>query len=158
LNWNPPENYNETVIDFYELTLIGTPISNTYFHRATTEQIFSFKYVLSEGNYTAVRITVIDLCEQRSEPSQIMLSNINDPTVATISESITNPQIDDKNKKRTIDILATVVALMIALEFITIMIAAMIIRILKVRLSKLNDSNLMSEFLSHIQLKKVQKK
>ena len=74
LNWNPPENHNETAIDFYELMLIGTSNNNIFFYRATgkvtmAQQTFSFKYVLSEGNYTAVRIRVVDLCEQRSEPS-----------------------------------------------------------------------------------------
>ena len=94
LNWNPPENHNETAIDFYELMLIGTPDNNTFFYRATgnmAQQAFSFKYVLSEGNYTAVRITVVDLCEQRSEPSQIMLSNIETiPNICT-SESVIIP-------------------------------------------------------------------
>ena len=94
LNWSPPENHNETAIDFYELMLIGTPDNNTFFYRATgnmAQQAFSFKYVLSEGNYTAVRITVVDLCEQRSEPSQIMLSNIETiPNICT-SESVIIP-------------------------------------------------------------------
>ena len=96
LNWNQPENHNETAIDFYELMLIGTPNNNTFFYRATgtmAQQTFSFKYVLLEGNYTAVRITAIDSCEQRSEPSQIMLSNIE--TVPITSESVITPQTDD---------------------------------------------------------------
>jgi hypothetical protein len=132
LNWNPPENHNETAIDFYELTLIGTPNSNTFFYRATTQQTFSSKYVLSEGNYTAVRITAVDVCEQRSEPSQIMLSNINNPTVATTSESIINPQIDElnntiQNRQHTIDILTGFLAFIIALLIILIIIAVLII-------------------------------
>ena len=104
LTWNPPENHDETAINFYELTLIGTPNNNTntFFYRATAQQSISSEYVLSEGKYTAVRITVIDLCEQRSEPSQIILSNIDDPlsveAVATTTESVCiNPRIDELN-------------------------------------------------------------
>lgn len=65
LNWNPPQNHKETAIDYYEVKLIGTPDnSNTFFYRATTQQTFSSKYVLSERNFTAANITAVDLCEQ----------------------------------------------------------------------------------------------
>ena len=128
LTWNPPENHNETAIDFYELTLIGTPNSNTFFYRTATQQTFSFKYVLSEGNYSAMRITAVDLCEQRSESSQIMLSNTNNlvsmGTVATTSELVINQQID---QQCTTDILAGILAFTIALIIAIIIIAAMII-------------------------------
>jgi hypothetical protein len=140
LNWNPPENHNETAIDFYELTLIGAPNNNTFFYRATTQQTFSSKYVLSEGNYTAVRVTAVDLCEQRSDPSQIMLSNINNSvsigTVATTPESITNQQseIDElndtiKKQKGTIDTLAIILGSIsaIIIAIVIIIIAALII-------------------------------
>ena len=99
--------------------LIGTPNNNTFFYKATgnmAQQTFSFKYALPRGNYTAVRITAIDLCEQRSESS---LSNINNSliieTVATCttSESVINSQIDELND--TINILAGVLASIIAL-------------------------------------------
>ena len=114
MTWNQPENHNETVIDFYELTLIGALNNNTYFYKPTTQQTFSSDYVLSEGNYTTVRITVVDLCEQRSEPSRIMLSKIN-YTVAT-TESTINPQTDElNNNKLIIDSLAGALAVAIAL-------------------------------------------
>lgn len=143
LNWNPPENHNETAIDFYELTVIGTPTnSNTFFYRATEQQKFSSKYVLPEGNYTAVRIMAVDLCEQRSEPSQVMLSNINNPlsigteTVdfATTADSAINLELDElnntiKDKQRTIDILAGILAFAFAviIAIIIIIVAALII-------------------------------
>ena len=126
VTWNPPENHNETAIDFYELTLIGAPDNNTFFYRANTQQTFSSQYVLSEGNYTAaaVRITVVDLCEQRSESSQIMLSKIN-YTVATTTELTINPQIDElNNMQHTIDILGGILA------FTIVVIIALIIIIL----------------------------
>ena len=134
LNWSPPENHNETAIDFYELMLIGTPNNNTFFYRATgpmAQQTFSFKYVLSEGNYTAVRITVIDLCEQRSEPSQIMLSNIE--TVPNTSESVTTPLTDgvNDNMQRTINILAGILAFMFVLLIVVIIIVIALIVVLK---------------------------
>ena len=136
LNWSPPENHNETAIDFYELTLIGTPNNSTFLYKAAgtmAQQTFSSKYVLSDGNYTAVGITVVDLCEQRSESSQIMLSNIN-YTIATTTESTMNPQIDElndtiNNMQRTIDILGGFLAFMIAviIAIIIIFISALII-------------------------------
>ena len=151
LNWNPPENHNETAIDFYELTLIGTPNnSNTFFYRATTQQTFSSRYVLPEGNYsnTAVKITAVDLCEQRSEPSQAMLSNINNPLivygttslVATVTTSIINPELDElnntiKNKQRTIDIVAGILALFVIAVIITIIVIIVLAVLLRCRSS-----------------------
>jgi hypothetical protein len=111
LNWNPPENHNETTIEFYELTLIGAPNINTFFYRATTQQTFSFKYVLSEGDYTAARITAIDSCEQRSEPSQTML-NINPVPIGPVQLCDSNDAI--KNGQRIIDILAGILAIVFA--------------------------------------------
>jgi hypothetical protein len=153
LNWNPPENHNETAIDFYELTLIGAPNINTFFYRATTQQTFSSKLVLPEGNYTAVRITVVDLCEQRSEPSQIMLSNINNPTVATTSESIINPKIDElnntiENQQRTIVILAGILAFTSALLTTIIIINALSLIVIRIHGSRKSTE-------SSIELKKV---
>ena len=113
LNWNPPENHNETAIDFYELTLIGTPnLSNTFFYRATTQQTFSSKYVLSERNYTAARITAVDSCEQRSESSQIMLSINNPLSIEPVQLNESNDAI--KNRQHIIDILAGILAIVFA--------------------------------------------
>ena len=38
-------------------------------------QTLSYKYVLSERNYTTASITAVDLCGQRSEPTQLELTN-----------------------------------------------------------------------------------
>ena len=40
------------------------------------QQTVSYKRVLPEGNYTAASITVVDLCGQRSKPSELILTNI----------------------------------------------------------------------------------
>ncbi|MCG8626819.1 MAG: hypothetical protein MJE68_33060 [Proteobacteria bacterium] len=129
LNWSPPENHNETAIDFYELMLVGTPNNNTFFYRATgnmAQQTFSFKYVLSEGNYTAVRITVVDLCEQKSEPSQIMLDNIVTVPNTCTSESVVTPcaQTDElnDNMQHTINILIGIFVPVIVLIIIALII------------------------------------
>ena len=140
VTWNPPENHNETAIYYYELTLIGAPNNNTFFYRATSQQTFSPKYVLPEGNYTAVRITAVDLCEQRSESSQITLNNIDGPlsigTIATTtdSETIINPELDElkdtiNKQKGTIETLAIILALTLAIiiAIVIIIIAALII-------------------------------
>ena len=121
LNWNPPENHNETAIDFYEVTLTGTPnLSTTFFYKATNgmaQQTFSSKYVLSERNYTAARITAVDSCEQRSESSQIML-NISDPlSIGPVGLYESNDAI--KNRQHIIiDILAGVLAIVFAVLII----------------------------------------
>lgn len=64
-------------IDYYELTLIGTHSNSTIPVGAINQssQTVSYKYVLSEGNYTAASITAIDLCGQRSETISLILTN-----------------------------------------------------------------------------------
>ena len=135
LNWNPPENHNETAIDFYELMLIGTPNNNTFFYRATgnmAQQTFSFKYVLLEGNYTAVRITVVDLCGQRSDPSQIMLNNIGTVPNTCTSESVVTPcaQTDElnDNMQHTINILIGIFVPVIVLIIIALIIIIVVLK------------------------------
>ena len=131
VTWNQPENHNETVIDFYELTLIGAPNNNTFLYKPTTQQTFSSEYVLSEGNYTAAIITVVDLCEQRSEPSQIMLNNIDNPlcigTVTTTTESVINPQIDELIRKQKGEIKTLKILTILFAVLLTIIIAALIL-------------------------------
>ena len=58
-------------------------------------QTLSYKFVLSEGNYTAVSIMVVDLCGQISKPSLLELRN-----ATTISDSPINPAINDMNQNR----------------------------------------------------------
>ena len=78
LNWSPPENHKQTAIEYYELTLIGTHTNSTKtVHTGTdSQQTFSHKQVVSEGNYTAASITAVDVCGQRSEPSYFVLNAI----------------------------------------------------------------------------------
>ena len=83
INWNSPPNKNETVIDYYDVMLIKNHSNNTNSVRvAASVPTPSYKYTVLEGNYTAVSITAVDLCGQRSEPSQVKLMvNIANKTV-----------------------------------------------------------------------------
>ena len=142
LNWNPPENHDETAIDSYELTLIGTPTNSTYVYSTTKQPMFSYVYVLSdsEGNYTDVSITAVDLCEQRSKPSKVELRNINsdNPLIRstqlgpTMSMTCHPPSNDDKC---TI-ILATVIALLV----ITIIVIFIVISIICYMCNRRNNN------------------
>lgn len=94
MNWAPPVNQNETDIDYYEVTLIGSHTSNTTMIErlpSTQTATFSYNFGVSDTNYSAVNITAVDLCGQRSEPSQTML-NLTSPTgcpsnqIASISQ------------------------------------------------------------------------
>ena len=66
---------------YYEITLVGTHTNNTVsthvIDHAQSLQVLSYKYnvMLSEANYTAASITAVDLCGQRSEPTQLELTN-----------------------------------------------------------------------------------
>lgn len=77
LNWSLPDNEIGTAIDYYEIILMGTHTNSTMSMCMTDPSLpmFSYKYVLSEGNYTAASITAVDLCGQRSEPSLVELMN-----------------------------------------------------------------------------------
>ena len=56
---------------------MGTHTNSTILMRMTDQslQMLSYKYVLSEANYTAASITAVDLCGQRSEPSLVEFVN-----------------------------------------------------------------------------------
>ena len=81
VNWLPPANWNETAIDYYDLMLNG---SNNRVTTSRVDTATSLPYYIkvSADNYT-VSVTAVDVCGQRSEPSQMALnitsgsSNIN---------------------------------------------------------------------------------
>ena len=97
LNWSPPENYDRTTIDYYELTLIEAHSNNTTTVdvRAQADPRQSLSHILqvnSESNYTSASILAVDVCGQRSEPLEFVLmisgtSNILTPTKCTILAS-----------------------------------------------------------------------
>ena len=93
LNWSLPENQSGTAIDYYEVILVGTHTNSTMSVCMTgqSQQTLPYMSVLSEGNYTAVSITAVDCCGQRSKPS--LVTELNNAT--TISDSQTNPAIND---------------------------------------------------------------
>ena len=103
LDWSPPENYDRTTIDYYELTLIGkdTKPNTTRVYvgaQADPRQSLSHMYIQqvdSDRNYTLANISAVDECGQRSEPLQLALtpydtSNVLDltPTKCAILASI----------------------------------------------------------------------
>lgn len=75
LNWSPPENYNRTTIDYYELTLIGKdtkPNTSRVYVGAQADPRQSLSYILqvdSDRDYTSANISAVDVCGQQSEPS-----------------------------------------------------------------------------------------
>lgn len=80
LNWLPPENQNETVIDYYEITLNGS-MADTY--SSTTFKVpidtpLTYKFVLPKGNFTMASVTAVGVCGEESEQSQIALNVTSD--------------------------------------------------------------------------------
>ena len=96
LNWNPPENYDRTTIDYYKVTLIGNTATSTSTTRvyvgAQADPRQSLSHILqvdSESNYTSASILAVDVCGQQSEPLEFELmisgtSNVLIPTKCTI--------------------------------------------------------------------------
>ena len=74
LNWNASQ-YQETVINFYDITLISNR-GNSSIHAAALSSMqtqYVMTYIALDGNYTSASITAVDLCGQRSEPSKFEL-------------------------------------------------------------------------------------
>ena len=65
-------------VDYYELTLVGSHVnfSLSVCMIDQLQQMVSYKHMVPEGNYTAASITAVDLCGQRSEPPEVILTNI----------------------------------------------------------------------------------
>ena len=81
-------------INYYELTLVGTHVNNTLkLPVGMTDQPLQ-RVVLSEGNYTTASIIAVDLCGQRSAPSELILTN-------TTRDSVSN---SDTQKSRVVAI------------------------------------------------------
>ena len=96
LDWSLSDNDSETAIDYYEITLMGTHSNNTIITECMTStdqalEVLSYKYVLSEGNYTSVSIIAVDICGERSEPTQVLLTNTT--TVSVRSNTATQQSV-----------------------------------------------------------------
>jgi hypothetical protein len=82
LNWSLPENYDRTIIDYYELTLIGTHSNTTTIVKyvgPNPQQSFSHNITLevSERNcIMSASILAVDMCGQQSEQSYFVLTKI----------------------------------------------------------------------------------
>ena len=81
LNWNASQ-YQETVVDYYDITLISNHSNNSIHAAALSSVQTQYIYIALDGNYTAASITAVDLCGQRSEPSKFEL-----PAVIVISDN-----------------------------------------------------------------------
>jgi hypothetical protein len=112
LNWDSPQNQNETDIRFYDISLLrnhsdGTNLNLKSIRVSASRQTLSYKYAVSNSvNYTRASITAVDLCGQRSEASEFQLMQVADG-------SVTNAESSD-HYQQTIDILAGVLAVAIA--------------------------------------------
>ena len=112
LNWDSPQNWNETDMSFYDISLLrnhsddGTSLKSI--HVAASRQTLSYKYaVSSSGNYTRASITAIDICGQRSEASEFQLMAVTDCNISDGESS--------DHYQQTIDILAGLLAVTIAI-------------------------------------------
>ena len=73
MNWLPPENQNDTAIEYYNLTLYGSDIKSTL--KVPMDASLPYKVVLPEGKFLVANLTAVDMCGQRSEPAITMLKN-----------------------------------------------------------------------------------
>ena len=79
LTWSPPENYDRTTIDYYELTLIGkhpNTATRVYVGADPQQPLSHILQVDSERNYTSASILAVDVCGQRSESSLFAINSI----------------------------------------------------------------------------------
>ena len=71
VNWTVPNNRLKTSIDYYEVMLIGSHTSNTIrIDEIAPLQTYSYSFGISHANYSAVNVTAVDVCGQRSEASK----------------------------------------------------------------------------------------
>lgn len=97
LTWLPPDNENETVIDYYEVVLSGLDMNSTTF-KVPADAPFPYKFVLPAENFTTARVTVVDNCGQRSNSTETRLVNV---TPARICPSLNaNPSDVDSSRQR----------------------------------------------------------
>jgi hypothetical protein len=115
LNWDSPQNQNETDIRFYDISLLrnhsdGTNVNVKSIHVSASRQTLSYKYTVSNSvNYTRASITAVDLCGQRSEASEFQLTPVMDGSITKLNTKSSNCY------QQTIDILAGVLAVAIAI-------------------------------------------
>lgn len=95
INWSMPENnMDKTSIDYFEITLIGTRTNNTMTlsvrmsDQYSLQQTFSQKYLLTEGNYTSVSVTAVDLCGKRSKNIRVHLTNTTTASMTMCDSSL----------------------------------------------------------------------
>ena len=96
VNWIPPTNENETVIDYYNVTLIGSHTNNSMLiHKPTSAKTYLHRFEVSETNYSAVSVEAVDICGQSSEPLQSVLNLISSTGTSS------NPSANDGQQNVT---------------------------------------------------------
>lgn len=76
MTWLPPDNYNQTIIEYYSVILNDSDNHSTKFNVSTTAS--PSYYLVSTKNFTKVSVTVVDVCGQESEESQTVLNVTSD--------------------------------------------------------------------------------
>ena len=109
-------------INYYELTMVGTHVNNTLKLPVGMIDQPLQRVVLSEGNYTAASIIAVDLCGQRSEPSELILTNITMDLLL-----VSNVPTGDTERSQVI---AVGVGLGVTLGVVTIVMVASIITVI----------------------------
>ena len=86
LQWNPPENADKTDIDFYELIVVDSSLSNngteTWTHRIITHANQTDVIIQVSLNNVYLNISATDKCHQSSDYAQVMLYDIMNPNAS----------------------------------------------------------------------------
>ena len=124
INWSMPENnMDKTSIDYFEITLIGTRTNNTMTlsvrmsDQYSLQQTFSQKYLLTEGNYTSVSVTTVDLCGKRSKNIQVHLTNTTTASMTMRDSSLGTSDAQQQN-------VATIIGAVLGVLLLTFMVLA----------------------------------
>ena len=100
MNWLPPENQNETAIDYYELVLSGSTTNSTIFN-VSADVSLPYMFVLPKGDFTRASVTAVDMCGQRSEPAEIKLVNVTTPADVSPGPNICGIEMKQLENKVT---------------------------------------------------------
>ena len=133
VDWLPPENQNDTAIDYYELTLNGSNSTST---TLKIDAAASLPYYLNVtfDNYK-VSVTAVDVCGQKSEPSEFV-NVTSDSSETPSAQCITCIQEQKKLQKevnsfrdgRNIAIVFCVLIILAAIIIVVVFIAIIVYR------------------------------
>lgn len=88
VDWLPPENQIETVIEHYELALSGSDTNLMTTFKVPASVSLPYYVKVPKGNYTA-SVRAVDICGHKSELSQTVLNDTSDVyTPPSVSDSV----------------------------------------------------------------------